>query len=182
MKTKWLLKINDEEKEYIDFEKAKKAFKEFILKSIDDEDAYTLVYPFSLGAYFNGKYDSNIITEEEKLLDGRISMLLSTFYKQENNWIINLISKEYKEYNYQGEDEFETKVNIKIKSEKGNLAIYIEVNDGIDINYLVTNAFNISDLDKTYYFYAKEKISTTDNHDKLGKVLSTNITLSKKDD
>lgn len=177
----WVLKCNESKKEYHSFEEAKNAFRKCVIDAIGDRDAYIDGVPFSFGAYFSGKHDSCTITDEEIVIVARTRSLLSfLLYRMESEELKSKIRKLIrKTYSYQGVDEFDVEASAQIERNPREITVNLEIDENGDANFLKTNAFLMDDEDKEYFFSAKEMISTSRNREKLGKIISSEISLSK---
>lgn len=175
------MKRNGIEEEFSDFVEAKNAFKESIINAISDEDAYCDGEPFSLCRYFSGKYDNGSISDEEIIIETRARTILEYLLclrdsVEMKSKILKLISKNY---SYHGVDEFGVEVSLSIARNLDEITFHLVVDDNGDINLLEANSFVMDDDEKEYYFVAKETITTSNDSNKLGKTISSNITLSK---
>lgn len=175
MENKWILKYDDKETEYTNFDEARKEFRRLIINSINNECFYAGV-PFSLGAYFSGKYNSNSISDGEIVIESRTTMLLNTLcyenYEDAKNCALDVINKDYF---YEDEDEFYNLFKISIKKSDNYIQVYIKDDNTGD--YLFTNAFNLDNRYGKYVFHYKELISTKSNLGDLGDTIYSDIEL-----
>ncbi len=182
----WVLKNNEKVMEFCDFAEAKKAFRISIRNALNDEDAYTDGVPFSLGAYFSGKYDDRSISDQEIVIDKRIEFILDLISSPYPiDYVDDMLLKKLDlllptSYFYSGTNQFDEEVEISIDKNNDDIDLRIDVDDNIENNMLYTNAFVLENEDKLYYFESKETISTSNSRDKLGKTLYSYITLEKK--
>ncbi len=181
---RWVLTNNDNKQEFSDFKEAKVAFRNSIKEAMNDKDAYPRGEPFSLGVYFSSKFNDGSISDSEIVIYNRAQMLIDSIYasrtidyKNDKCLYKNIIPKYffYSGSNDLGEDAF-----ISIDKNEDEILLCIIVNDNDDINMLYTNAFVMDSKERVYCFTSRERISTSDNPDKLGEILYSNITLKKE--
>ncbi len=181
--SKWILRTNSESYVFDRFVDAVAAFKTKISnyieenKGVFDRDGM----PFAPGAFFSGKYDEGTITDEEIVVQIRTSMLCGSFiWKDAEHSKENAIKSLKGDIHYEGENEFDEKLRIDIKTSPEEVVLDITHHDGVkDETYMRSNALILDNPSKDYYFESHQIVTTSTKRSSIGKIADLEISLKQ---
>lgn len=180
---KWIVTSSNLEKSFDCFSDAVVFFRGVIINYIKtNKDIFVHnCMPFQPGAFFFYKFNDGVITDEEIVIEYRITNLLNTFECSEkslNEFVNNALNKSIK---YRGIiDKIEEELIINADKSQDEIKLEIIDNDlheDGDNTYLYTNAFIFNDEHKEYYFNSHQVINTSDKPENLGKSVDLIISL-----
>lgn len=188
--SKWVVTLNNNKSEYDGFKEALAFFlkevSEYFWKHtrLNNESTEIFVFdstclPDSLGTFFYHLLDDRIITDEEILLETRLSMLLSHLAcdnpVQIKDNALKSIKRSY-DYHYNNE---EIGYLIDIKVDYSPEEIVVELNADNGDSYLYTNAFIMDDSSKKYFLKSHQVCHTSIKNSDLGVFADLDIMLEK---
>lgn len=180
---KWFLTIDNEAVEFDNFNDAVAMLKAEISKHMEmNEDVFGEEgEPFESGAFFFSKYEDGTITDEEIVVQTRMTMLCRSFLLRGADLSKDNAMKSLKgDIHYLGKDEYDDELEIVVLSSPEEVILDIAHCDGIENRtYLRSNAFIFDDSNKEYYFNSHQIVTTTSKRKNLGKVVDINVRLSK---
>lgn len=187
---KWLLTLSDKKIELDSFNNALQLFlkkiSEYVWKHscVNKESTEVSVFdstfvPDSIGAFFNYLHDDRKITDDEIILESRLSMLCSYFGCDNPEDIkSNALKSINRSFNYHyKDDEIGYFIEIKIDYSPDEIVVNLKSDDGE--TYLHTNAFIMDDESKKYFFNSHQVCYTSSKKNDLGKTADLNILLER---
>lgn len=178
---KWILTVDNETFEFDNFSDAVTMLKAEISKHMEvNEDIFGREgEPFTPDTFLSSKYDEGTISDEEIVVQTRMSMLCRSFIWRGADYSKDNALKSLKgDIHYYGKNEHEEELKIDIHSSKDEVVLDITHYDGIeDETYMRSNAFIFDDSNKKYYFNSYQIVTTTSNEKDLGKIVNINISL-----
>ena len=178
---KWILTVDNETFEFDNFNDAVTMLKAEISKHMEiNEDIFGREgEPFTPDAFLSCKYDDGTISDEEIVVQTRMSMLCRSFIWRGANYSKDNAIKSLKgDIHFFGKNEYDEELKIDIKSLPEEVILDITHFDGVkDETYLHSNAFIFDDPGKVYYFNSHQIITTTPKEKNLGKVVDISIQL-----
>ena len=182
----WVLKINDkEEYHFMNFNVAAECFRSYLANYLISHSHNSQVtdepilfarsaVPMDIMVHFGQLYDAAKITDEEILIETRLSMLmeslLSKDIKRAKYRAMDVITMEF-DYKYNHPEEAE--VIIESTCSPKEITIDLKSNDC----FLQTNAFLIEDDNLDYYFKSSIVCCASNNDEDLGKRVEYTIKL-----
>lgn len=178
---KWILTVDNETFEFDNFSDAVTMLKAEISKHMEvNEDIFGREgEPFTPDVFLSSKYDDGTISDEEIVVQTRMSMLCRSFIWRGANYSKdNAIKSLKRDIHFFGKNEYDEELKIDIKSLPEEVILDITHFDGIkDETYLRSNAFIFDDPGKVYYFNSHQIITTSQKEKNLGKVVDISIQL-----
>lgn len=178
---KWILNVNEETFEFDNFNDAVTMLKAEISKHMEvNEDIFGREgEPFTPDTFLSCKYVYGTISDEEIVVQTRMSMLCRSFIWRGADYSKDNAIKSLKgDIHYFGKNEYDEELKIDIKSLPEEVILDITHFDGIkDETYMRSNAFIFDDPNKAYYFNSHQIITTTPKEKNLGKVIDFNVVL-----
>ena len=178
---KWILTVDNETFEFDNFSDAVTMLKAEISKHMEiNEDVFGREgEPFTPDAFLSCKYDDGTISDEEIVVQTRMSMLCRSFIWRGANYSKDNAIKSLKgDIHFFVKNEYDEELKIDIKSLPEEVILDITHFDGVkDETYLHSNAFIFDDPGKVYYFDSHQIITTTPKEKNLGKVVDISIQL-----
>ena len=179
--TKWILTVDNETFDFNNFNDAVTMLKAEISKHMEiNEDIFGREgEPFTPDVFISSKYDDGTISDEEIVVQTRMSMLCRSFiWRGANCSKDNAIKSLKGDIHFFGKNEYDEELKIDIKSLPEEVILDITHFDGIkDETYLRSNAFIFDDPNKLYYFKSHQIITTSQKEKNLGKVVDIGIQL-----
>lgn len=119
-----------------------------------------IVYP---GYIFSCKYNDGTISDEEIVVQTRMSMLCGSFIWRGADYSKDNAIKSLKgDINFIGKNEYDEELKIDIESLLEEVILDITHFDGVkDQTFMRSNAFTFDDPNKVYYFNSHQIITTT---------------------
>ncbi len=178
---KWILTVDNETFDFNNFTDAVTMFKAEISKHMEaNEDIFGREgEPFTPDVFLSSKYDDGTISDEEIVVQTRMSMLCKSFmWRGANDSKENAIKSLKGDIHYFGKNEYDEELEIDIESLPEEVILDITHFDGVkDQTYMRSNAFIFDDPNKVYYFNSHQIITTTPKEKNLGKVIDFNVVL-----
>ena len=186
----WILITNGKNEIFNDYQEALNSFLTRIAdhlweNSYNNKDNNSAVYdycctPNIVGEFFESDYNDRTILDEEIVIQSRLNMLLDFFLSKDANEIKNnalkVIKKpiKYCATNLEYADEIEVIVEFNQKE--------ISVNIRREDSIFKTNAFIFDNNLQRYYFNSKQRITTSNDPEHLGKIVELDTVLQPYDD
>ena len=178
---KWILTVDNETFDFNNFSDAVTMLKAEISKHMEiNEDIFGREgEPFTPDVFLSSKYDNGTISDEEIVVQTRMSMLCRSFIWRGANYSKDNAIKSLKgDIHFFSKNEYDEELKIDVKSLPEEVVLDITHFDGAkDETYLHSNAFIFDDPDKEYYFNSHQIVTTTSKEKDLGKVVDINIQL-----
>lgn len=179
--SKWILTVDNETFEFDHFSDAVTMLKAEISKHMEvNEDIFGRDgEPFTPDAFLYCKYVDGTITDEEIVVQTRMSMLCRSFIWRGADYSKDNAIKSLKgDIHFISKNEYDEELKIDIESSSEEVILDITHFDGVkDKTYMRSNAFIFDDPNKVYYFNSHQIITTTPKEKNLGKVVDINIQL-----
>ena len=179
---KWMLKNNDNEEIFDDFNKATVAFKNDICDHMRKNQSIYDIYnlPEDVCCHFAYKYDEGTISDDDLIAFCRAIMLMEAFvgrreklYKTKES-ILKIVKNDI---NHHSEiSEFDEEANISISLNDNEVKLDLEILKEKPTS-LKTNAFIIDNKKKNYYFKSHQYVNTTTIREELGKEVDIDLSL-----
>ena len=131
--------------------------------------------------HFFCKYNDGTISDEEIVVQTRMSMLCRSFIWRGAGYSKDNAIKSLKgDIHFVGKNEYDKELKIDIESLPEEVILDITHFDGVkDQTFMRSNAFIFDDPNKVYYFNSHQIITTTPKEKNLGKVVDINIQLKQ---
>ena len=178
---KWILTVDNETFNFDNFSDAVTMLKAEISKHMEvNEDIFGREgEPFTPDAFLSCKYVDGTISDEEIVVQTRMSMLCRSFIWRGADYSKDNAIKSLKgDIHFIGKNEYDEELKIDIESLPEEVILDITHFDGVkNKTYMRSNAFIFDDPNKVYYFNSHQIITTTPKEKNLGKVVDINIQL-----
>ena len=185
----WIILNNSKTVVYNDYQEALKDFltiigDHFWNNSFNNKSNGSPVYdhcctPSRVGDFLEIRYEERTISDEEIVVQSRLDMLLDTFLSKDADEIKNNALKVLKhsiKYHSRN-DEFNEDMDISLELKQNEIVASI-TGEG---SSLKTNAFIFDNDLQKYYFMSKQKITTSNDPEHLGKMVELDIILQPFD-
>lgn len=186
----WIIFNNGREIIYSDYQEALKYFLTIVAdhlwnNSYNNKDNGSPVYdhcctPDRVGEFLEIRYEERTISDEEIVIQSRLNMLLDPLLSKDDNEIKNNALKVIKHsINYHSRnEEFDEDLDINVELKTEEIVVDIVGEDSL----FKTNAFIFDNDLQKYYFISKQRITTSNDPEHLGKMVEISIALQPYDE